>query len=239
VRVELPGGAVTVGGIAKGSGMIHPDMATTLAFLTTDAAIEAPLLRALLRDAVDRSFNCITVDGDTSTNDCMLMLANGAAEVTVSGDEAVERFAAALRYAGLELAKMVVRDGEGATKLVSIRVSGARSDAEAKQAAMAVATSLLVKTAIHGGEPNWGRVLSAVGRSGAQMREEKTRILLGDLEIVRGGVGALEDLSAVAALLTRPEIELSIDLGLGPGTAQVYTCDLSAEYVRVNGSYIS
>lgn len=239
LRVELPGGPVTVGGMAKGAGMIHPDMATTLAFLTTDAAIEAPLLRALLRDAVDRSFNCITVDGDTSTNDCMLVMANGAAEVPVAGDEAVDRFAAALRAACLELAKMVVRDGEGATKLLTIRVSGARSDAEAKQAAMAVATSLLVKTAVHGGEPNWGRILSAVGRSGAQMREEKTRIFLGDLEIVSGGVGALTDLAPAAAALAQPEIELTIELGLGPGTAQVYTCDLSAEYVRINGSYIS
>jgi glutamate N-acetyltransferase/amino-acid N-acetyltransferase len=239
LRVELPGGPVTIGGMAKGAGMIHPDMATTLAFLTTDAAIEAPLLRALLRDATERSFNCITVDGDTSTNDCLLVMANGAAEVPVADDEAVDRFAAAQRAACLELAKMVVRDGEGATKLLSIRVTGARSDAEAKQAAMAVATSLLVKTAVHGGEPNWGRILSAVGRSGAQMREEKTRIFLGELEIVSGGVGALADLTPVAAALARPEIELAIELGLGPGTAKVYTCDLSAEYVRINGSYIS
>jgi glutamate N-acetyltransferase/amino-acid N-acetyltransferase len=240
VRVTLPsGGSFVVGGIAKGSGMIAPDMATTLAFVTTDAAVPAAVLDRELRRAPDETFNSITVDGDTSTNDCVLVLANGASGESIDDEESLELFRSALRTVLLELALAVVRDGEGATRLVRIEVEGARSDDEARRAGLTVANSLLVKTAIHGGEPNWGRILPAVGRSGVEMEPERTRLWAGDVQLVEGGLGLLEDFSQLGDLFTGDEVSLRIDLGLGDGRATVYTCDLSAEYVRINGSYIS
>ncbi len=240
VRVDCGGGnRVTLGGIAKGSGMIEPDMATTLAFVTTDAAVASPQLAHALRAATEKTFNCITVDGDTSTNDCIFLLANGAAEVDVEGAEAAERFALGLEWLLRQLAVAVVRDGEGATRLVRIDVEGAASDQEARRAAKTVANSPLVKTAIHGGEPNWGRILPAVGRSGVEMDVDRIRIWAGDLQIVEAGLGLHEDLSPIALQFQRPEVSLRIDLGLGAGRATVWGCDLSAEYVRINGSYMS
>lgn len=238
VRLEIGGVEVTIGGMAKGAGMIHPNLATTLCFLTTDAALPPAVLRGALQRAVAESFNSITVDGDTSTNDTVLLLANGrAGGAPITNGEAFSRFTAGLTLVASELAKMVVSDGEGATKLVEIRVDGALSDAEAHQAAMTVANSLLVKTALHGGEPNWGRILAALGRSGVEMAEETTDVFFGDLAIVRGGLGVPGVWDAAAAALEGKEVTIGIRLGVGTGAARVWTSDLSEEYVRINGSY--
>ena len=238
VRLEIGGVEVTIGGMAKGAGMIHPNLATTLCFLTTDAALPPAVLRGALQRAVAESFNSITVDGDTSTNDTVLLLANGrAGGAPITNGEAFSRFTAGLTLVASELAKMVVSDGEGATKLVEIRVDGALSDAEAHQAAMTVANSLLVKTALHGGEPNWGRILAALGRSGVEMAEETTDVFFGNLAIVRGGLGVPGVWDAAAAALEGKEVTIGIRLGVGTGAAHAWTSDLSEEYVRINGSY--
>jgi glutamate N-acetyltransferase/amino-acid N-acetyltransferase len=240
VVFDLDGVEVTIGGMAKGAGMIHPNMATTLGFLTTDASVPPAVLRRALGRAVADSFNSITVDGDTSTNDTVLLLANGmAGGRPVSNGEALERFTAALTLVAGELARMVVRDGEGATKLVEISVEGAVSDLEARQAAMTVANSLLVKTALHGGEPNWGRILAALGRSGVEMSEETTHVSFGDLAVVRGGLAVAGVWDAAAAALEKTDVSVRIELGVGAGSAKVWTSDLSEEYVRINGSYTS
>ncbi len=239
-HLEIGGVVVTIGGMAKGAGMIHPNLATTLCFLTTDAVLPPAVLRLALTRAVADSFNSITVDGDTSTNDTVLLLANGrAGGAPITNGSELTRFTAGLTAVASELAKMVVRDGEGATRLVAIAVSGAVSDAEAHQAAMTVANSLLVKTALHGGEPNWGRILAALGRSGVEMAEEKTDVLFGDLEVVRAGLGVPGVWDEAAAVLSAKEITVKIRLGIGGGSARVWTCDLSEEYVRINGSYTS
>jgi len=238
VRLDIGGVPVTIGGMAKGAGMIHPNMATTLGFLTTDAALPPAVLRLALTRAIADSFNSITVDGDTSTNDSVLLLANGrAGGPPITNGLELKRFTAGLTAVASELAKMVVRDGEGATRLVAIEVSGAVSDAEAHQAAMTVANSLLVKTALHGGEPNWGRILAALGRAGVEMAEEKTDVLFGELEVVHAGLGVPGVWNAAASALEAKEITVKIRLGIGAGAARVWTCDLSEEYVRINGSY--
>jgi len=231
---------VTVGGMAKGAGMIHPRLATTLCFLTTDAAVPAPVLQRALERAVSESFNRITVDGDTSTNDTVLVLANGQAQAPpVEGGEDLDRFTEALTAVAQDLARMVVRDGEGAQRLVEVVVEGARDQADAERAAFAVATSLLVKTMLHGGEPNWGRVVAAVGYSGAEVDERRVAVWFGDVQVVHGGVGVAGVFDQAAQALRRPEVLLRVDLGLGPGRARVWTCDLGEEYVRINGSYIT
>ena len=237
-RLRIDGVEVTIGGMAKGAGMIHPNMATTLCFLTTDAAAPAAVLRRALGRAVADSFNAITVDGDTSTNDTVLLLANGrAGGPPITNGAALQRFTAGLTLVAGELARMVVRDGEGATKLVEIAVEGAASELEAHQAAMTVANSLLVKTALHGGEPNWGRILAALGRSGIEMNEETTDVSFGDLEVVHGGLGVAGVWDAAAAALEKKEVSIRIRLGVGTAAAKVWTSDLSEEYVRINGSY--
>jgi glutamate N-acetyltransferase/amino-acid N-acetyltransferase len=237
-RLEIDGVEVTIGGMAKGAGMIHPNLATTLCFLTTDASVPPAVLRGALKRAVSESFNAITVDGDTSTNDTVLLLANGrAGGPSITNGEALSRFTEGLTVVAGELARMVVRDGEGATKLVEIAVEGAASDLEARQAAMTVASSLLVKTALHGGDPNWGRILAALGRSGVEMNEATTDVSFGELPVVRGGLGVTGVSSAAAAVLKEKEICVRIGLGVGDGHAKVWTSDLSEEYVRINGSY--
>jgi len=238
-RVHLPDGVVTVGGMAKGAGMIHPQLATTLAFLTTDAALSSGRLREALERAADASFNRITVDGDTSTNDSLIALANGLSGRSCEEGEAFWAFTEALTWVAQELAKMVVRDGEGAERLVRVEVTGAQDDSEARRAAYAVATSLLVKTMLHGAEPNWGRVLAAVGRAGVEMDEASTRIWFGPVEVVRDGVGNKEVLEAAAEALRQPEVTIRVDLGVGSGAWHVWTCDLGETYVRINGSYIT
>lgn len=241
VQMEVGGKTVTIGGMAKGAGMIHPNMATTLCFLTTDAASPAPWLRRALRAAIDRSFNCISVDGDTSTNDSVFLLASGMAghpPIAEEG-EALERFQAGLTDVTSTLARMIVRDGEGATKVVTVTVRGARTPQDAKLAATAVMTSPLVKTMLYGAEPNWGRLMAAVGRSGAGVQEERVAIWIAGHQVVRHGVAALTDLSAPAAAMRGPEFEIVIDLQLGDASFTGWTCDLNEGYIKINAGYMT
>jgi glutamate N-acetyltransferase/amino-acid N-acetyltransferase len=240
VRFELGGVEVTIGGMAKGAGMIHPNMATMLAFVTTDAALAPAALDSALRQAVAVSFNSITVDGDTSTNDSVFLLANGAADGPLidSGPE-LDVFTAALTLVCQDLARKIVRDGEGATRLVEITIRGAASDADAHQAAMTVATSLLVKTMLWGGEPNWGRVLGALGRAGVPLDPDEVTLHFGDVAVVRQGLGVPGVSAAAASALSGSEVLLAISLGSGPGQATVWTCDLNEGYVNINGHYLT
>ena len=240
-RVALSQGEVTLTGIAKGSGMIHPDMATMLAFIGTDLAIEAQALDGLLREANRDSFNAITVDGDTSTNDAVVVMASGASGAgLVTADDRVA-FAAALDAVCLELAQAIVRDGEGATKFVTVEVVGARSREEAAQVAETVALSPLVKTALFASDPNWGRILAAVGRAGVPDLEiERVAIRVNDVEIVRDGGRAPEYAEADGQrAFDAEEIHIRIDLGRGDARTRKYTCDFSHEYVRINAEYRS
>jgi glutamate N-acetyltransferase/amino-acid N-acetyltransferase len=240
VRIDLGGTPVTIGGMTKGAGMIHPQMATTLCFLTTDAGMPPALLREALRAAVDRSFNCISVDGDTSTNDTVILLANGAAghSPILDAGEPFARFTAGLTDVAMALARMVVRDGEGASKVVSVTVRGARSSGEAKLAAGAIMTSPLVKTALYGAEPNWGRVIAAVGRSGAVVREDRVAIWIGGHQVCAGGVAAGAAGPASAAMRAA-EFEIAVDLGLGDGSFTGWMSDLNEAYVKINAGYMT
>lgn len=241
MRLPVKGRVVTIGGMAKGAGMIHPDMATTLCFLTTDAAVPAPVLRRALRQAVDRSFNAISVDGDTSTNDTVFLLANGHAGHSPlhEEDEDFAAFTAALTAVATDLAKLVVRDGEGATKLITIAVRGARTPADARRVMHAVMTSPLVKTAIYGGEPNWGRILAAAGRSGASVVPDLAEISIAGVPVVRGGQGLPGELPRAAEAMARSEYEIVVDLHLGDGAATGWTCDLNEGYVKINAGYMT
>jgi glutamate N-acetyltransferase/amino-acid N-acetyltransferase len=237
-EAEIGGVRVRIGGMAKGAGMIHPRLATTLCFLATDAPLSPGALDAALRAAVSGSFNRITVDGDMSTNDTVILLANGAAGGDpIDGDAALERFQAALSQVTSALAEMVVRDGEGATRVARFHLTGAASDAEAERGAYRLAGSLLVKTALHGGEPNWGRMMAALGSAGIDLAEDRVQIFVGPVQLVRGGLGVTKAQAPAAAQLDQPEIDIRVDLGLGSGEATVLTCDLSEEYIRINGSY--
>jgi glutamate N-acetyltransferase/amino-acid N-acetyltransferase len=238
VRVQTPGGAFQVGGIAKGAGMIEPLMATMLGFVTTDADIAPALLHRVLASVVDRTFNAITVDGECSTNDTVLALASGASGVTVGGGAGEDALIAGLEAVCRELALMIVRGGEGATKLVAVRVTGAASAAAAKQAARTVANSPLVKTAVHGGDPNWGRLVAATGRSGVPFDLGHARVRIGPAVLFRDGQPFDGEAPRAAEYLRGTDIDIEIDLGTGgPHEATVWTCDLSAEYVRINGEY--
>ncbi|HEU4937524.1 MAG TPA: bifunctional glutamate N-acetyltransferase/amino-acid acetyltransferase ArgJ [Vicinamibacterales bacterium] len=230
-------GSFRVGGIAKGSGMIEPNMATMLAFLTTDAGVEPALLQRALKAVVNDTFNAITVDGECSTNDCVLVLANGASGVQL-GDEDYSVLVDALRQVCEPLAIGIVRGGEGATKLVTVRVTGAVSDAEARQAARAIANSLLVKTAIHGGDPNWGRLVAVAGRSGSSFVLDSAAVRIGPIELFSEGTPHDERAPAAAEYLKGSDLVVAVDMGTrGSGTSQMWTCDLSAEYVRINAEY--
>jgi len=236
----VAGVSYTVAGVAKGAGMIMPNMATMLSFVMTDAALAPELIDTLFRGAVDRSFNAITIDGDTSTNDTCLLMANGAAGTAVitAGSPEAEEFARLLDEVLLELAKLIVRDGEGATKFVEIRISGAASDADAKQAAMAVANSSLVKTAFFGQDANWGRIFAAVGYSGAKVDPDLLALWFDDVCMARAGVFSGGDAEAQGTeVLRKKEFRVQVDLGLGQGSATVYTSDLSHEYVSINADY--
>jgi glutamate N-acetyltransferase/amino-acid N-acetyltransferase len=238
--IVIDGITVTIGGMAKGSGMIAPNMATLLAFVTTDARIAPPLLTRALKQAADRSFNRITVDGDTSTNDMVLLLANGCAgnkELSAAPDPGYEAFCAALEDVMRRLSKMIVTDGEGATKFVEIRVTGARNDADADRAARAIANSSLVKTALHGEDANWGRILAAVGYSGIAFDPAETSIDFGDLPVLRRQFGIDFSEERAKEVLGRKEIAVTVNLHQGGGEAFVWTCDLSAEYVAINANY--
>jgi glutamate N-acetyltransferase/amino-acid N-acetyltransferase len=240
-EVGLSGGAVTVTGIAKGSGMICPDMATMLAYVATDASVPQPLLQEMLRDAVEQSFNAITVDGDTSTNDACVLLASGATKLAIDSlaSDDGRALSQAVQSVCAELAEMIVRDGEGATKLVRVRVASAASDEEARRVAYTVAHSPLVKTALFASDPNWGRILAAVGRAGVDGLDiDRIRIWLGDVCIVSGGgrdPGYTEE--AGQAVMAAEEIVIRIDLDRGESKVQVLTCDLSYDYVKINAEY--
>jgi glutamate N-acetyltransferase/amino-acid N-acetyltransferase len=242
VEVELSGGAVRIGGMAKGAGMIHPDMATMLSVLTTDAAVAAERLQGALVAAVERSFNRVSVDGDTSTNDTVLLLANGASGVTVSSEADLAEFQAGLTDLCIELAKMIVRDGEGASRFVELVVTGARDEAEALAVARTIATSPLVKTAIAGGDPNWGRILAAAGRAGIPLDQSRLALAVRAaggawLDLVHGGtpLGFREEDAARA--IGADEIEIQLDLGLGHASTTMWTCDLTREYITINADY--
>ena len=242
VVVDLPDGQVTIGGMAKGAGMIHPDMATLLGVLTTDAVVAPDVLDSSLREAVAASFNAISIDGDTSTNDSIVLFANGAVGVAVADDESRARFAAALTDLCVQLAQMIVRDGEGATRFVTLVVSGAASTVDARRMADTIATSPLVKTAFAGGDPNWGRIMMAAGRSGAAL--DPARLALSviatgapPLQLVRGGTPTGYAEADAAAVFAQPEFTVHLDLGLGDGAATLWTTDLSHEYVSINADY--
>ncbi|MDU4960295.1 MAG: bifunctional glutamate N-acetyltransferase/amino-acid acetyltransferase ArgJ [Sporomusaceae bacterium] len=239
-ELEIGGVTVKIGGIAKGAGMIHPNMATMLSYITTDAAITPPVLQHALNTAVNKSFNMITVDGDSSTNDTLAVLANGLAKNPLI--DSVEHpdytvFCKALTAALIELAKLVVRDGEGATKFLEINVTGAANPDDAKAAAMAVAKSPLVKTAFFGEDPNWGRVLCAVGYSGAATDPAKTSLRIGGVSVVAAGLGVKPDLEALRKAMSASDIIVEIELGVGGDAATVWTCDFSYDYVRINAEY--
>jgi len=238
-RFDCEGRRYTLGGVAKGAGMIHPHLATMLCFLTTDAPARQDFLDAALRRAVDASFNMITIDGDTSTNDMVVVLANGlaAGEPLDAEHPAAEPFCDALTQVCTHLAEAICRDGEGATKLMRVRVEGAASDADARRAARGVAGSLLVKTAVYGEDLNWGRILAALGGSGADMAEDKATLYLSDVCLYRRGRPLDYDERAARAALTGVEVELRLDLGLGEGTATAWGCDITEEYVRLNSAY--
>ncbi len=236
VRTRVAGRPVTVCGLAKGAGMIEPNMATMLAFLTTDADVPPRVLQRLLRSAVEATFNRITVDGDRSTNDTVLFLANGLAGGGALGPSSRgwPAFRDAVFETADQLAWMIVRDGEGATKAVTIRVGGARSNAEADRAARSVANSLLVKTAWAGTRPNWGRVMDALGYARARVEEGKVSIRFDGLPAVRAGRAGPADPAALEAVVARPEFTVDIRLGLGRGEAVVRTCNCTEDYVRIN-----
>jgi glutamate N-acetyltransferase/amino-acid N-acetyltransferase len=241
VRITLGGKTVTIGGVAKGSGMIAPNMATMLAFVTTDAAIDQPLLLKALLSANNRSFNRITVDGDMSTNDMVLVLANGMARNAKIADNSHELvlFTAALENVLITLAKMIAKDGEGATKLIEIIVKGAKTEEEAAQAARAVANSNLVKTAIHGADANWGRILAAVGYSGVDFNPDNVEISFGDLPVLLRNYEIVLDEEKAKELLLKENVTIVVNLNQGTQYAKFWTCDLTKEYVHINASYRS
>lgn len=257
---------IRIFGMAKGAGMIQPNMATMLSTIVTDAGVASGILAEMLREAADLSFNCITVDGDTSTNDTVLVLANGASGVQLAvGNPALDAFAAALKDLCVDLAQQIVRDGEGASKFITVRVAGATSDSDARRAAKAIANSPLVKTAFYGGDANWGRILAAVGYSGAEVDPNRAElwIAVGSGEWENGGMGEEKiaptlpfphspvstlqlvasgqplpySEAAASAIFAEKSIDITVKLGLGDGRATVWTCDLSHEYVDINGHY--
>ena len=236
VALAAGGVPVRVTGIAKGAGMIHPGMATMLAYFFTDAAVNRDALRSCLSAAIEASFNRITVDGDRSTNDTALFLANGAAgnEALHPGHADWAAFCQAVDAIALGLARKIVRDGEGATRLVTVRVRGAASDGDADRAARAIGNSLLIKTSWAGGDPNWGRVLCALGYSGADVRPEEIDVTYDNVPAVRGGAGAGTPVERLREVTTRPAYTLDVALHRGNGEAVLYACDITEEFVRIN-----
>ena len=236
--VETPAGPVNIAGIAKGSGMIAPDMATMLVYIFTDAKIEQSVLQHMISSITAQTFNCITVDSDTSTSDTLLAVATGASGIAIA--EADKEFSDALNSVMLELAHLVVRDGEGASKFVEINVSGAANDADAKTHAMAIANSPLIKTAIAGEDPNWGRVVMAIGKSGAAADRDSLSISFGDILVAKEGWVADDYREEDGAnYMKNDQIVLNVDVGIGGGEATVWTCDLTHGYIEINADYRS
>jgi glutamate N-acetyltransferase/amino-acid N-acetyltransferase len=238
-EIAVMAGKYVIGGIAKGAGMIHPDMATMLCFLATDARVEVNTLQQALNQAVDKSFNMISVDGDTSPNDTVLMLANGlcGGDEIIAGSEEADIFQQALVTVCTYLAKAIARDGEGATKIIEVRVSGAKTTSDARLAARTVISSPLVKTAIHGCDPNWGRIVAAAGRSGAELVESKLDLELAGIPVVKSGMPLDFNKDELAGLLHKNEVFVHLNFNLGQAEATAWGCDLSAEYVSINSEY--
>ena len=240
IAVSFPagGGTVTLAGCAKGSGMIHPNMATMLAYLTTDADVDAAFLQETLSEVVASTFNMVDVDGDTSTNDTVLLFANGASGVLVrQGAPEGGAFAAALVQACIHLSREMVMDGEGATKLIEVTVDGAESVGDARLAARSVASSILVKTAIHGNDPNWGRIMMAVGKSGAEVVEGKITLHVNDICIMEAGLPVPYLRESLVASMTGDEVRIRVSLNLGGGAATAWGCNMSEEFVTFNSAY--
>lgn len=236
----LGGKSVTIAGMAKGSGMIHPNMATMLGFITTDAAIDSTLLQQALKASTEVSFNMVSVDGDTSTNDSVFLLANGMADNEKIVDASSADFAdfqEALTVVCTDLAKKIAKDGEGASKFLEVNVEGASSFASAKQIAMAIAKSPLVKTAFFGEDPNWGRIICAIGYSGENIQPADTNIWIGDIQVVANGMGADFKEAALKKIMSKDDIVITAKVGDGTEKATVWTCDFSYEYVKINGEY--
>jgi glutamate N-acetyltransferase/amino-acid N-acetyltransferase len=243
-KARIGQATVTVNGIAKGAGMIAPDMATMLSFVFTDAAIAAPALQALLKDGVTDTFNAVTIDGDTSTSDTLMLFATGQAEgcprIARARDPRLKDFKKALQQVLANLSEQIARDGEGARKLVEIVVEGAVSKASARRIAMSIANSPLVKTAIAGEDANWGRVVMAVGKAGEPADRDKLSIWFGGIRVAhKGARDPAYDEAEVSAAMKKPEISLKVALGLGKGRDRVLTCDLTKEYIAINGDYRS
>ena len=240
VSFDTGGGTrAVVGGIAKGAGMVHPDMATMLSFIATDAAVDPAFLQTALENAVGDSFNMISIDGDTSTSDTVAVLANGlAGNAPISGDGAGgETFTEALKQVCTFLAKQIARDGEGATKLIEIIIEKALSLDEARNAARIISTSMLVKSAIHGNDPNWGRLMAALGRTGAYIEESKTDLFINDIFMLNNGTPVPYYEDAVSRSLDQEEVSIKLVLNVGEASATAWTCDLSEEYVTLNSEY--
>ncbi|MDF2627355.1 MAG: putative amino-acid acetyltransferase [Symbiobacteriaceae bacterium] len=239
VQFDLGGATVTIGAMAKGSGMIHPNMGTMLAFLTTDADVDPATLHVALKASTEKSFNMITVDGDTSTNDCLIALANGMARnpKVVMGSAHYNTFAAALDHVLIHLAKEIARDGEGATKLMEMRVKGAPTVQDARTAAKAVCGSMLTKAAVFGEDANWGRVLCALGYSGATFDPARVDLWLGDLPMMKAGAPLPFDEEAALAILKEKTVVFTADLHSGTAEATAWGCDLTYDYVKINGAY--
>ena len=238
VAARVDGGKFIIGGIAKGAGMIHPELATLLCFLATDAAVNIDFLRLALRKAADISFNMVSIDGDTSTNDTVLIMANGlAGNAVISQSNGGDVFQQALNQVCIHLAKSIARDGEGATRLIEVIIRGAASVSDARLAARAVVSSPLVKTAVHGNDPNWGRIVAAVGASGVEVVEPKIDLYIGNIGILKSGQLLPFDKADVIELLEGNEVLISVNLNLGTATATAWGCDLSEEYVTINSQY--
>lgn len=239
VEVRIGGKPVRIGGMCKGAGMIAPNMATMLAFVTTDCAITAPLLRKALRTVVDRTFNSVTIDGDTSTNDTIFLLANGAADnrPVVKAGRDYNAFSEGLFVVAAKLAQAIARDGEGATRFIEVRVTGARNDADARTVARAIANSPLVKCAVHGGDPNWGRITCAAGYSGAPVVPEKMKLLINGCLLFKGGMPTRVTPEKLEACMAPKDILIHLDLGQGRAERTMWTCDFSREYIAINADY--
>lgn len=239
LAIEIRGRQIMIGGMAKGSGMIHPNMATMIAVVTTDAALSQDLAAASLSRVADLSFNQVTVDGDTSTNDTLVLLASGASggPVLDSGSREAETFEQGLRAVCVELARMIARDGEGASRLVEVRASGARSDAEARRVARAVVGSSLVKAAIYGRDPNWGRIIAAVGNAGVPIDAQAIDIFVGDVQVAARGAGVLFESEVVSEAMGAAEVRIHVRLGQGTGEGLAWGCDLTEGYVKINAEY--
>lgn len=238
IQFDLAGITIKIGGLAKGSGMVHPDMATILGFITTDAKISQEALQCALKRGNEKSFNMISVDGDTSTNDMVLVMANGEAgnpEIQM-GTALFEEFVKHLEEVLIFLAKEIVRDGEGATKLLEVKVEGAKKEEDAKKAARAISSSLLVKTALFGADANWGRVLCAIGYSGAKFNPNQLDLYVGTCQMMQKGVPLAFDEKTVKQILSRPTVFITVNFHLGSETAISWGCDLSYDYVKINGT---